>query len=61
MAAAACLYRATCILPAILAISLSDTGGGQGRARGVIATGATLPEHGGRHFPACILAQVLVE
>lgn len=38
MAAAVCLYRATCLLPAILAISLSDTGGGEGRARAVIDT-----------------------
>ena len=43
MAAAMWLYRATCVLPAILAISLSDTGGGEGRARAVIDTGATLP------------------
>lgn len=43
MAAAVYLYRAACILPAILAISLSDTGGGGGRAVSSDYINATLP------------------
>lgn len=61
MAAAVCLYRATCLLPAILAISLSDTGGGEGRARAVIATGATLPAPHAAWSILPALTQVLVE